>query len=91
MKLKRILKYALVFILGFLVGFCVTYELAKDLARKTYGDNLWGTTAPAHEDVYSPKDAPKDTINVPARQIYDENLGKYIKTKCVIITSDSPI
>lgn len=89
MKLKRILKYALVFILGFLVGFCVTYELAKDLAERKY--RLWGTTAPVHEDVYSPKDAPKDTISVPARQIYDENLGKYIKTKCVIITSDSPI
>ena len=89
MKLKRILKYALVFILGFLVGFCVTFELAKDLAERKY--HLWGTTAPAHKDVYSPKDAPKDTINVPARQIYDESIGKYIKTTCVIIMSDSVI
>lgn len=89
MKTKRILKYALVFILGFLVGFCITYELAKDLVERQ--NHLWGTTAPIHEDVYSPKEAPKDTINVPARQIYDENLGKYIKTTCVIIMSDSLI
>ena len=89
MKTKRILKYALVFILGFLVGFCVTYELAKDLVERQ--NHLWGTTAPVHEDFFSPKEAPKDTINVPARQIYDENLGKYIKTTCVIIMSDSLI
>ncbi len=76
MKLKRILTYALVFILGFLVGFCLTYELAKDLVERQ--NHLWGTTAPVHEDSFSPKEAPKDTINVPARQIYDESLDKSI-------------
>lgn len=86
---KQILKYTLIFIMGFLVGFCVTYELARDLAERKY--RLWGTTAPVHEDVYSPNEAQKDTINVPARQIYDENLGKYVKTNCVIIVSDSVI
>lgn len=86
---KQLLQYTIVLILGFLAGFCVTYEMAKDLAERKY--RLWGITAPVHEDVYSPKEARKDTINVPARQIYDEIIGKYIKTTCVIIMSDSLI
>ena len=51
------------FIVGFLVGICTTYEMAKDLVEKRQ-NRLWGTTAPAHEDVLpdSSKEATLDTI-----------------------------
>ena len=90
MKLKRILKYALVFIAGVIVGLCVMHKLDND-ALEAHQKSLWPQTWPVHEDVFPPKKAPKDTINVPARQIYDESIGKYIKTTCVIIMSDSVI
>ena len=60
---KQILKYIVFFIVGFLVGFWTTHEMAKDLVEKRQ-NRLWGTTAPAHEDVLpdSSKEAARDTI-----------------------------
>ena len=82
MKTKRILKYALVLIIGFIIGFITGlyagFTMADGLAKAANEHFKVKQQIKSKSKTYSDSTniVLQETINIPARQIYVEDLDK---------------